>query len=99
MTALPDSEAATSLVLNALLLEHAADRVGDRAAVDDGAVDDAVGRHRLDGEGDRRGSPCRRPSARRAFDGARSDVEADDALWILLETKHGVMSSVATAVH
>ena len=50
MTALPDSDAATSLVLNALFVEQAADGVGDGAAVDDGAVDDAVGRHRLDAE-------------------------------------------------
>ena len=64
MTALPESEAATSLVLNALRLEDAADGVGDRGAVDDGAVDDAVGRHRLDAE---RGDPvalARRASAR-----------------------------------
>ena len=57
MTALPESEAATSLVLNALLLEQAPDGVGDGAAVDDGAVDDAVGRHRLDGERRRRLKP------------------------------------------
>ena len=48
MTALPESDAATSLVLNALFSKSAADRVGDGGAVDDGAVDDAVGRDRLD---------------------------------------------------
>jgi hypothetical protein len=45
MTALPESDAATSLRLERLVLEDAADRVGHGGAVDDGAVDDAVGRH------------------------------------------------------
>ena len=45
MTALPESDAATSLVLMPAAVEQAADRVGHRGAIDDRAVDDAVGRH------------------------------------------------------
>ena len=77
MTALPESEAATSLVLNAVLSNSAADGVGDGGAVDDGAVDDAVGRHRLAAErGDLVALAGRLQLDR--LDGARADVEADD---------------------
>ena len=75
MTALPESDAATSFVLKALLLEEAADGVGDGAAVDDGAVDDAVGRHRLDGERGDLEALARRLELD-GLDGARPDVEA-----------------------
>ena len=47
MTALPDSDAATSVALKPLVVEQAADGVGDGDGIDDGAVDDGVGRHRL----------------------------------------------------
>src|SRR5262249_43534658 len=58
-------------------IEDAPDRVCDGGAVDDGSVDDAVGRDRLSPE-------CRHaiPFAARlqlnGLDGARSDVEAND---------------------
>ena len=86
MTALPESEAATSLVLNALLLEQAADGVGDGAAVDDRAVDDAVGRDGLGGERGDAEALARRLQLDR-LDGARADVETDDR-FAFAETKH-----------
>ena len=60
-----------------LRLEQAPDRVGDRRAVDDGAVDDAVRRHRLDAE---RGDLERfaRAFELHGLDGARADVQSDD---------------------
>ena len=60
-----------------LRLEQAPDRVGDRRAIDDGAVDDAVGRHRLDAEG---GDLERlaRALELHGLDGARADVQTDD---------------------
>ena len=79
ITALPDSEAATSLDLNCLPAEHAADRVGDRARVDDRAVDDAVGRHRLDGDGADLVALAGRLELDR-LDGARPDVQSHEAL-------------------
>ena len=77
MTALPDSEAATSLVLNALVVEQPADRVGDGVAVDDGAVDDAVGRDRFAAEGGDLEALADRLQLD-GLDGARADVEADE---------------------
>jgi hypothetical protein len=67
------------LGLERLVLENTADRVGDRGAVDDRPVDDAVGRHRLD----RKGHDLETLADGLEFDGldgARSDVEADDRL-------------------
>ena len=60
-----------------LVLEDTADGVGDRGAVDDGAVDDAVGRHRLDGK---RHDLEALPDSLQldSFDRARPDVEPDD---------------------
>ena len=63
--------------LERLVLEQAADGVGDGGAVDDRAVDDAVGRHRLDGEGDDLEALAGRLQLD-GLDGARADVEADD---------------------
>ena len=66
MTALPESDAQTSLALKALLrVEHAADGVGHGAGVDDGAVDDGIGRHRLAAERRHAVALARWASARR----------------------------------
>ena len=51
MTALPESEAATSLVLMPRLSKARRIASDDGGAVDDGAVDDAVGRNGLAGVG------------------------------------------------
>ncbi len=51
ITDVPDSDATTCLALNLLLENSRRMRVGDRAAVHDGAVDDAVGRNGLDTDG------------------------------------------------
>ncbi len=77
MTALPESEAATSRVLNALPSKTLADGVGDGRAVDDGAIDDAVGRHRLDAEAHDLVALAAGLEFD-GFDGARPDVEADE---------------------
>ena len=94
MTALPESEAATSLVLKALFSNSAADRVGDGGAVDDGAVDDAVGRHRLGARTPTTRKPLPRLELDR-LDGARPDVEADDRFGFLGQTKHVMSCSFA----
>ena len=63
--------------LDLAAVEEPADRVGDGRAVDDGAVDDAVGRHRLAAEGgDLVAAPGRLELHR--LDRARTDVEAHE---------------------
>ena len=94
MTALPDSEAATSLVLMAAAVEQTTDGVGDGGAVDDRAIDDAVGRQRFGAEtGDLEGLADRLQFHR--FDGARSDVEADQCLG---STEHSSPQSPSIAL-
>src|SRR4029453_13778860 len=65
--------------LERLVLESPPDRVRDRRAVDDGAVDDAVGWYRLGRGGDDLEILARRFQLDR-LDGVRSDVEAYDVL-------------------
>src|SRR5581483_5223372 len=56
------------------------DGIGHRGPIDDRAVDDAVGRNRFAGEGsDLVGFADGLQFD--GFDGARSDVEADDSFW------------------
>ncbi len=74
------------LRLERLVLEEAADGVGDGGSVDDGAVHDAVGRHRLDGERRDLEAFARRLQLDR-LDGAGADVETDDG-FRFPETKH-----------
>ena len=77
MTALPESEAATSFVLKAFDSNTRRIALGDGGAVDDGAVDDAVGRNRLAAEG-RDTEALAGGLQLDGLDGARPDVEADD---------------------
>ena len=67
------------LGLERLVAEQTADGVGDGAAVDDRAVDDAVGRDWLEAERDDLVALARRLELDR-LDRARPDVEADDRL-------------------
>jgi hypothetical protein len=64
--------------LEGLVLEEAFDRVGDGGAVDDRAVDDAVGRDRLDRKGDDLEALADWLELD-GLDGARPDVEAHDS--------------------
>ena len=86
MTALPDSDAATSLVLMLRLVEQAADRVRDGGAVDDRAVDNAVGRQRLGAEAGHFVALAGGLQLDR-LDGARTNVQADEGF---SSTKHVV---------
>ena len=86
MTALPDKRGADVLGLERLVaLEHAADGVGDGARIDDGAVDDGIRRHRLDGE---RRDPVALAGRFQLdrLDRARPDIEPNDSLAF---AKHG----------
>ena len=66
------------LRLELLVGKEAADGVGHGAAIDDGAVDDAVGRDRFDPEG-RHAEPLPGGFQFDGLDGARPDVEAHEA--------------------
>ena len=73
-----------------VVLEDAADRVGDSAGIDDGAVDDRIRRHGLAAE--RRHTESLSGWLQfDGFDGARSDVEAHDGLG---STKHTLVFGV-----
>ena len=65
------------LRLERFVLEEPPDGVGDGGAVDDGAVDNAVGGNRLDRKGDDL-EAFARSFQLNSFNGARPDVEADD---------------------
>ena len=77
------------LGLDAAAVEQAADRVGHGGAIDDRAVDDAVGRHRLGAEAGHLVALAGRLQLDR-LDGARADVEADEGF---RSTKHRVVLS------
>ena len=71
------------------LVEQPADGVDDRGAIDDGAVDDAVGRNGLAAEGrDLVGLAGRLQLD--GFDRARADVESDEGF---RSAKHRVVLS------
>src|SRR5262249_40591382 len=68
--------------------EQPLDRVGDRAAVDDRTIDDAVGRHRLDAEGGDLVAFAGRAQLH-GLDRARPDVEPDHRFRVV-QSKHSV---------
>ena len=81
-----------------VVLEDAADRVGHGAGVDDGAVDDGIGRHRLaaergDAEAFARGLQLDR------LDCARSDVEPYDCLGFTKHTRSSASVFFMRPVH
>ncbi len=77
MTALPDSDAATSFVVTFKPSSRRLMASTTAVTVDDGAVDDAVGRDRLAAErSDFEALACRLELDR--FDGARADVQTDE---------------------
>ena len=93
MTALPETLVATSAVLIFWAGEEPLDRVDDGAGVHDGAVDDGLGRQRLDPDVHELVLVAALAAGLQlhGLDGRRADVEADQS-FLLAEQSHGRLS-------